>query len=176
MWLLLAFIVVPMIEIGLFIQVGGAIGIGWTLVIVLATAVLGTTMVRRQGRQVMDRIRRSFNELSDPSEPLAEGAMILFSGALLLTPGFFTDTVGLLLLVPAVRHWAFTFLRRHVRVQSAGFSATGPGQAPRPGPGPRARPADPGVIDGEYSEVGPDFDEVEPPKRPTHRPSEWTRH
>ena len=174
MWLLLAFIIVPMIEIGLFVQVGGVIGLWWTLAIVLVTAVVGTWMVKQQGRHVLDKIRRSFNELSDPSEPLAEGAMILFSGALLLTPGFFTDTVGLLLLLPPVRHWAFRVAKRHVRIQSMSYTAT----TSRPGPGPQRprRPHDPGVIDGDYTEVDQGFDELDPPKRPTHRPSEWTRH
>ncbi len=160
MWLLLAFIAVPMIEIALFIQVGGAIGLGWTLAIVLATAILGTMMVRSQGTLVMGRIRQSFSDFSDPSEPLAEGAMILFSGALLLTPGFFTDAVGFALLVPAVRRAAFAWAKRRIRVES--FS-TGPG------PG-RTRPGGPGdVIDADFTEVDPD-------NRTTHRPSNWTRH
>jgi len=174
MWLLLAFIIVPLIEIGLFIQVGGLIGLGWTLAIVLLTALVGTAMVRKQGRQVMDKIRRSFNDLTDPSEPLAEGAMILFSGALLLTPGFFTDTLGLLLLVPGVRHWAFRMAKRHVRVQTASYSSSTTTFRTRPAPrGPR----DPGVIDGEYTEVHDPEAELDSPKRPTHRPpSDWTRH
>jgi len=171
MWLLLAFIIVPMIEIGLFIQVGGIIGLWWTLAIVLVTAVVGTAMVKHQGRHVLEKIRRSFNELSDPSEPLAEGAMILFSGALLLTPGFFTDTVGLLLLIPPVRHWAFRMAKRHVKFSSVSYSSTTYSSGPRP-----QRRNDPGVIDGEFTEVQPEFDELDPPKRPTHRPSEWTRH
>lgn len=174
MWLLLAFIIVPLIEIGLFIQVGGLIGLGWTLAIVLLTALVGTAMVRKQGRQVMDKIRRSFNDLTDPSEPLAEGAMILFSGALLLTPGFFTDTLGLLLLVPGVRHWAFRMAKRNVRVQTASYSSSTTTFRTRPAPrGPR----DPGVIDGEYTEVHDPEAELDSPKRPTHRPpSDWTRH
>lgn len=175
MWLLLAFIIIPLIEIGLFIQVGGLIGLGWTLAIVLATAVAGTWMVKQQGRQVLEKIRRSFNDLSDPSEPLAEGAMILFSGALLLTPGFFTDTLGLLLLLPPVRHWTFRMAKRHVRFSSVSYGTTSYTTRPGAGPGPR-RANDPGVIDGEFTEVEPEFEELDPPKRPTHRPSEWTRH
>ena len=155
MWLLLAFIAVPMIEIALFIQVGGLIGLGWTLAIVLLTAIAGTWLVRQQGALAQNRIRQSFNQLSDPSEPLADGAMILLAGALLLTPGFFTDTLGLLLLTPPVRRAVFNWMRKHVKVQS--FDSSGP-----------ARPR-PDVIDGEYTEV-------DPPKRPTHEPSQWTRH
>ena len=175
MWLLLAFIAVPMIEIALFIQVGGAIGLGWTLAIVLLTAVMGTWLVKQQGRQALANIQRSFSELSDPSEPLADGAMILLSGALLLTPGFFTDAVGFALLTPAFRRVAFLWLRKRVKVAS--FTAAGPGAqqaGPRPGPGPGAGPQyrggrpDDQVIDGEFTEVDPE-------KRPTH-PSGWTRH
>ncbi|MGR3320552.1 MAG: FxsA family protein [Pseudooceanicola sp.] len=160
MWLLLAFIAVPMIEIALFIQVGGVIGLGWTLLIVLLTAILGTYLVRAQGAQAIEKIKRSFNELSDPSQPLAEGAMILFSGALLLTPGFFTDAVGFALLAPPVRHAAFHWLRKRVNVQT--FST---GDPRRPGRSPRR----PDVIDGEFTEV-------DPAKKPTHHPSEWTKH
>ena len=105
MWLFVAFLMVPLIEIALFIQVGGWIGLWPTLAIVVLTAVAGTVLVRSQGAAVLARLRSSFETLRDPTEPLAHGAMILFSGALLLTPGFFTDTVGFLLLVPAVRAW-----------------------------------------------------------------------
>ena len=174
MWLLLAFIAVPMVEIALFIKVGGLIGLGWTLAVVLLTAVLGTWLVKMQGRQALENIQRSFSELSDPSAPLADGAMILVSGALLLTPGFFTDAVGFALLTPAFRRMAFVWLRKRVKVQgfSAGPGPEGPGRRPPHGPesGPyRADPAADGdVIDG-------DFQEMEPGKRPTH-PSGWTRH
>ena len=97
MWLLIAFIAVPMIEIALFIQVGGAIGLGWTLAIVLITAILGTWLVRTQGAMALGQLRSAFSELQDPTEALVHGAMILFAGALLLTPGFFTDAVGFFL-------------------------------------------------------------------------------
>ena len=164
MWLLLAFIAIPMIEIALFIQVGGLIGLGWTLLIVLGTAILGTWLVRTQGAMAMNNLRRSFNELRDPSEPLADAAMILVAGVLLLTPGFFTDAVGFALLTPMFRHAAFKWARKNVKVAS--FTM---GSGPMDGRDPRSRPASDDVIDGTYHEV-------EPPKRPTHTPSGWTRH
>ena len=71
MWLFIAFIAVPLIEIALFIQVGGAIGLGWTLLIVVITAIIGTVLVRRQGLHVLAQVKSSFDELRDPSEPLA---------------------------------------------------------------------------------------------------------
>jgi len=159
MWLLIAFIAVPMIEIALFIQVGGFIGIWWTLLIVLLTAVTGSYLVRSQGLREIGNLQKSFSELQDPTEPLAHGAMILFAGALLLTPGFFTDVVGLSLLVPAVRRAAFVWAKSKIKVQRFEMGE-GPAQRPEPS-GDR-------VIDG-------DFEDVTPQKNRTDGPSEWTR-
>ena len=158
MWLLLAFVAVPMIEIALFIQVGGVIGLWWTLAIVLATAIAGSLLVRMQGALALAQLRGSLQELRDPTEPIAHGALILFAGALLLTPGFFTDTVGLLLLVPAVRSSVLRYLATRIRVER--FTV---GNGPRP-----REPHRPDVIDGDFVEIDPDND-----PRP---PSGWTRH
>lgn len=166
--LLLLFIAIPMIEIALFIQVGGVIGLGWTLAIVLLTAIIGSWLVRQQGAMALQQLQQSFNALSDPTEPLAHGAMILFSGALLLTPGFFTDAVGFALLIPPVRQWVFRKLRERVRVQS--FSM---GDAPRHPHSARPPETDADVIEGEFTDVTG-------AKRPTHSssrgPSGWTKH
>lgn len=159
MILFFIFIAVPLIEIGLFIQVGGWLGLWPTLGIVVVTAILGTYLVRAQGALAMNRLRHSFSELQDPTEPLAHGAMILLSGALLLTPGFFTDALGFLLLVPPVRKAVYTYLRSRVHVQSFEMG----GQARR------RHPSDPTTIETEY-------EDVTPPKRPTHPPSGWTKH
>ena len=154
MYLFLAFLMVPLIEIALFIQVGGLIGLWPTLAIVVLTAVLGTWLVKAQGRLALSQLRQSFSELDDPTEPLAHGAMILVSGALLLTPGFFTDAVGFALLMPPVRVAVFRYLRARVKVQHFEMG-------PRPHqPGPTD------VIDGEFEEVTP--------RRPNARPSGWT--
>ncbi|MFT5869608.1 MAG: UPF0716 protein FxsA [Paracoccaceae bacterium] len=118
MWLFILFLSVPLIEIALFIQIGGLIGLWPTLAIVILTAIIGTWLVRSQGAAVLNNVQRSFSELNDPTEPLAHGAMILFSGALLLTPGFFTDFVGFALLVPAVRSVVFREIRKRINVQS----------------------------------------------------------
>ncbi len=160
MWLFALFLAVPLIEIALFIQIGGLIGLWPTLAIVILTAVLGTSLVRSQGARAMLQLRRSFDELRDPSEPLANGAMILFSGALLLTPGFFTDACGLLLLIPAVRTAIYWHLRARVQVQS--FRYGGPTGQDR-APGPEGE-----VIEGDYEEISA--------PRPTHRPPGWTKH
>lgn len=167
MWLFVAFLAVPLIEIALFIQVGGAIGLWPTLLIVVLTAILGTMLVRSQGRQAIANLRTSFGELQDPTEHLAHGAMILFSGALLLTPGFFTDAVGFALLVPGVRTWVFHKLRSQVKVQQFQMGP-GPGAGPA-GTQTRPNPQEGDVIDG-------DFVDLDPENRTTHRPSGWTKH
>ncbi len=160
MWLFILFLAIPMIEIALFIQVGGAIGLWWTLGIVVFTAYLGTRLIRSQGVMAMNDVQSSFNELRDPTEPLAHGAMILFSGALLLTPGFFTDAVGFALLVPAVRRAVFSYVRSRVKVQ--GFTA-GTNQS-------SMRNEHDSIIDGEFEEIDPAND----PKAPGD--SGWTKH
>ena len=156
MWLFLAFLMIPLIEIALFIQIGGAIGLIPTLAIVVLTAILGTYLVRNQGLLAMSQIRSSFNELNDPTEPIVHGAMILFSGALLLTPGFFTDAIGFALLVPQIRSAAFQWLRKRVNVQSFGT--------------PHARQHhQTTIIEGE-------FQEVDPNPKTKDGPSGWTKH
>ncbi len=159
MWLLLVFIAVPLIEIGLFIQVGGWIGLWPTLGIVLLTACAGAMLVRQQGSRALAELRQSFGALSDPAMPLAEGAAILFAGALLLTPGFFTDTLGLLLLTPPFRRW---LLRRlAARVTVARFEMGG---------GPPRNPAPGDVIDGEFHEVARDPQPIPAPGRKPPNP------
>lgn len=171
MYLFLAFLMVPLIEIGLFIQVGGAIGLWPTLAIVVLTAVLGTTLVRSQGRLALGQMRNSFQTLSDPAEPLAHGAMILFAGALLLTPGFFTDAFGFALLMPPVRIAVYRYISKRVTVaQFQMGSGTMPGSG-MPGQGqPRsshnAQPPRQGdIIDGDFEEVAP--------RKPNQKPSGW---
>ncbi|APE45086.1 exlusion protein FxsA [Sulfitobacter alexandrii] len=167
MWLLIAFLAIPLIEITLFIQIGGAIGLGWTLAIVVVTAILGASLARSQGAIALGQLRSSFSDMRDPTEPLAHGAMILFAGALLLTPGFFTDAVGFSLLIPGVRRAAFEFLRTRIKVQS--FSSH-PGAGPDPRHSPRHGPMrGSDVIEGEYHEI----DETD---RKSGKPSGWTRH
>ncbi len=171
MRLLLAFIAVPLIEIALFIQVGGLIGLWPTLAIVLLTALAGSWLVRSQGRMALEALRGSLRGLRDPSEPLAHGAMILLSGALLLTPGFFTDAVGFALLVPAVRRAALRLVSRRVSVtrvvmgdptggpMGGPMGGSGRGARREPSAGREARPPRPPasgeVVEGEWTEIAP---------------------
>lgn len=169
MWLFVAFLAVPLIEIALFVQVGGAIGLFPTLAIVILTAIAGTYLVRAQGFAALANLRQSFSQLSDPTEHLAHGAMILFAGALLLTPGFFTDAVGFSLLMPPVRLALISYLKTRVNVQ--GFQAGGNASSAHY----QSHPAGDDVIDGEYSDVDSDI-APESGKKPTHPPSGWTKH
>lgn len=138
--LFLLFLLVPLIEIALFIQVGGLIGLWPTLAIVVLTAVAGTFLIRSQGFAVMNQLRGSIENLDDPTEPLAHGAMVLFAGALLLTPGFFTDALGLSLMIPGVRGKIFRFIRSRVKVTSFSYGD------------PKAQ-QETTIIEGEYEEV-----------------------
>ncbi len=165
MWLFLAFLAVPLIEIALFIQVGGWIGLWPTLAIVVLTAILGTLLVKSQGALAMGQLRSSFSRLDDPTEPLAHGAMILVAGALLLTPGFFTDALGFSLLAPPVRRAVFSSLKKRIHVQKFEM-----GDRPRQDDQrPQAPSPSDDVIEAEYQEV-------HPPKKPTHGNSGWTKH
>lgn len=160
MYLLLAFLLVPVIEIALFIKVGGLIGLWPTLAIVVGTAFLGTWLVRTQGRMAMGELQRTFAELDDPTEPLAHGAMILLSGVLLLTPGFFTDAVGFALLIPRVRVAVFRYLQSRVSVTRFQM-----------GPGPQFRSGPRGYDDGDV--IDGEFEEVKRPRDPNAPPSGW---
>lgn len=154
--LFLLFLLVPIVEIGLFIQVGGIIGLWPTLGIVVLTAIAGTFLIRSQGSAVLAQLRGSIENLTDPTEPLAHGAMVLFAGALLLTPGFFTDAVGLSLMIPGVRGKVYRFIRSRITVTRFQY-----GERQRPAPPPQDRT----VLEGEY-------EDLDAPKRP----SGWTRH
>lgn len=153
MWLLLIFILVPIIEIGLFIKVGGWIGLWPTLALVVSMAFLGSWVLRSQGLRAFADLQRSAQEFRDPTGPIAHGALIMFAGVLLLTPGFFTDILGLLLLIPAVRTIAIRILVRRMGFMNGGDFAARQGGAARPGDD---------IIDVDYVEISP-RDEVKGP-------------
>ncbi|MCY3880298.1 MAG: FxsA family protein [Rhodobacteraceae bacterium] len=103
MRIFLLLLAVPIVEIALFVQLGGAIGLFATLLIVVLTAVIGAWLLRSQGLRIFVELRRAVHQGGDPSEPILHGLMVFSAGLLLLTPGFFTDAVGLALLTPSVR-------------------------------------------------------------------------
>jgi UPF0716 protein FxsA len=143
--LLVALIGVPLLEIALFIEVGGWIGLGPTLALIVLTAVIGGWLLRAQGIRVLLRARRQLAEGILPVMEVFEGLCVVVGGALLLTPGFFTDAVGALLLVPAVRRELYRRLRWRIE----------PHIVRRPGdfgPGSTSGP----TIEAEFEEVGDD--------------------
>jgi len=101
--LIAAFIVVPLAELAVIIEVGQAIGVPLTILILLADSVLGGILLRAQGRAAWRRLREAMRAGRVPHREVLDGALVIFGGALLLTPGFLTDIVGLLLLIPPTR-------------------------------------------------------------------------
>ena len=101
--LLASFIGVPLVEIAIFIQVGEALGLWWTLALVVLTAAIGTALMRRQGLATLRRARAAFAEDKMPVAEILDGLFLLVGGVLLLTPGFFTDALGFALLIPVTR-------------------------------------------------------------------------
>lgn len=120
------FVIVPIIEIALFVLLGDLIGFWWTMAGVVVTAVIGSLLLRWQGLAVLGRIRGALNQGAFPARPIADGMMLAIAGALLLTPGFFTDTVGFLLFVPVVRTVIYRFLRERVTVVATSGIRSGP--------------------------------------------------
>lgn len=104
------FLIVPIIEIYLLIQVGGIIGALPTIGLVVLTAVLGVMLLRMQGIQTFLRFQQSLVQGRNPAGELLEGVALLIGGALLLTPGFFTDAIGFACLVPVTRRTLVTWL------------------------------------------------------------------
>lgn len=100
---LLLFIFTPLIEIYLLIHIGNEIGALPTIALILFTAGLGVTLLRIQGFLTLANIRQSLDRGELPAAAMLEGLMLLIAGALLLTPGFFTDTVGFVCLIPSFR-------------------------------------------------------------------------
>lgn len=119
MWLFLILVLVPIIEIALFIEIGGWIGLWPTLAVVVATALAGTLLLRAQGFAALADLQSRLDTGRDPTGALAHGALILVAGVVLLTPGFFTDAVGFLLLVPPVRAAVLRAAGRRIRVVQA---------------------------------------------------------
>jgi len=103
-WILFgAFLVIPIVEIALLVTFSRAVGVWWTIALVVTTAFLGSWLVSRQGRDTLVGVRLEFERGVFPAASLAHGAMILLAGAFLITPGLLTDATGFLLLIPAVR-------------------------------------------------------------------------
>ncbi|MCI5077529.1 FxsA family protein [Oricola sp.] len=114
-----ALLVIPLLEIGVFIAVGSQIGVFPTLGMVVLTAIIGSILLRVQGFGLLTRMRTELDQGRVPGRDLVHGVMILIAGILLLTPGFVTDTIGFLLFVPPLRDAIWAFARSRVTVTSA---------------------------------------------------------
>jgi len=135
--LLLLFVVVPAVELALLIEVGSRIGTLATLAIIVATGVLGAALARHQGLRTVRAIQDELARGELPAGSLVDGVIILFAGALLITPGILTDAVGFLCLVPQVRNAAKRMLQRRferavreqrIHVATQVFDTKGPGR------------------------------------------------
>jgi UPF0716 protein FxsA len=156
--LLVLFIVVPIVELFVIIQVGIAIGVLPTIALLIADSILGSVLMRTQGRAAWARFNAVLAEGRIPHREVLDGVLVIFGGALLLTPGFVTDIFGLLLLLPPTRAVIRgTLVRRLLpRVVVSGLGGVRPGPSSR-GParrrgGPEPRGAD---VEGTATEVDP---------------------
>jgi UPF0716 protein FxsA len=130
------FIVIPIVELYVIIQVGSLIGVWPTIALLLADAVLGSMLLRHQGRGAWRRFNAALSEGRFPGKEVADGLLIAIGGTLLLTPGFVTDIVGAIFLIPPTRAIVRRLLRGFVgrrfivMGRPGGFGTTGPGPSP----------------------------------------------
>ncbi|SHF18246.1 FxsA family protein [Devosia limi] len=128
---LLGFLLLPIIEIALFIKVGQWIGLWPTLALVVGAAVLGVALLRRQGLSVLTQMRSNVSAGKVPGQAIADTMMIGLAAMLLIIPGFFTDAIGLALLLPAVRAMIYKALASRVSVvETSSYRRYGPANDP----------------------------------------------
>jgi UPF0716 protein FxsA len=141
MWLILLLIALPLVEIALFVVVGGAIGLWATLAWVVLTLVLGVLILKGIARRGAISFERDVKSLGNPSSPVAGRALTILAAGLLILPGFFTDAAGLLLLLPPVRNLVASRLSRRLAARSPAHYASM-------------------TIEGNWSEVSPKSGDV----------------
>jgi len=136
--LLILFLTIPILELFVFLLVGQRIGIPMTLAIIIFTAVLGSYLTKSQGLKAIAKYQESLAQGRLPHEAIIESLLILIAGALLITPGFLTDSIGFALLVPSVRAYIRGRVEKSLkeRIQLAGQDV---GAAGRTGSGPQGR-------------------------------------
>jgi UPF0716 protein FxsA len=171
--LLLAFIVVPLVELFVIIQVGQAIGVVPTLLLLLLDSVLGAALMRSQGRLAWRRFNAAIAEGRIPAREVLDGVLVIFGGAFLLTPGFVTDIFGVLFLLPPTRAVVRRLLARGA-LGRLRFVVAAPGAAARFGGIGGRQPRGPGPDRPGRREPGPDYD-VEGSASEIHDPKELPR-
>ena len=113
--LFILFAIIPVIELAILIKVGSIIGVGYTILLVIGTAMIGAYLVRLEGLNIMLRFQKNMSEGIFPAEEIFDGAMVLVSGALLLTPGLMTDVTGFALVFPPSRKVIKGYLKSFVK-------------------------------------------------------------
>ncbi|MEO3387143.1 FxsA family protein [Mesorhizobium sp. CAU 1741] len=149
----LIFILMPLIEIAVFVIVGGEIGALATVGLVIATTILGAILLRVQGFGIMTRLRESMEQGGRPGRELVHGFMVMIAGVLLFLPGFVTDAIGLVLFIPAVRDFAWRYLASRIVVVTPN------------GPQGYRRPRDSRTIDLDANEYAQEEPEESAPRR-----------
>ena len=119
---LILFITIPLVEIAILINIGKIIGAGYTIALVIGTAFLGVSLLRIQGISTLAKVQANITRGQLPATELIEGLILLISGVLLLTPGFFTDMLGFLMLVPILRQrlaetFFVNFMKNHINIR-----------------------------------------------------------
>jgi UPF0716 protein FxsA len=129
--LILIFLVVPLIELIIIIQVGQLVGAWWTVAALVAVSVAGAWLMRREGTRAWGNFRAALASGRVPADEVLEGALVLFGGALLLTPGFATDALGLLLMIPVTRRMIAAVIKRRLGARFSVTTVSGGGRARR---------------------------------------------
>jgi len=152
-WLLLvAFVLVPLVEIYVIIQVGQVIGAWWTIALLVADSILGSWLIKREGARAWRALRSTLEQGRMPARELADGALIVVGGTLMLTPGFVSDVFGILCILPFTRPFGRRILAGVITRKLVGSAHTRPRTPPQPGPQTRQGPGtdpDDGVVRGE---------------------------
>ena len=145
------FIVVPIVELWVIVEIGSLIGIWPTIALLLADALLGSLLLRHQGRGAWRRFNEALAQRRFPGREVADGLLIAIGGTLLLTPGFITDVFGAILLVPPTRAIVRRLMRGYVGRRFMILGTPGPVPGPASGPVPRAYDYDSTAeeVDGE---------------------------
>jgi UPF0716 protein FxsA len=148
-WVALAFLLTPIVEIYVIVQVGEAIGAWQTVALLLIESAIGVWLLKREGRRAWQELRLALNQARVPAKELADAALVLVGGTLLVTPGFVTDVVGFFCVLPFTRPLARRMLLAYIarRVSRGTLHVVSGSQSP-------FRPRSAPVVDGEVVEEG----------------------
>jgi UPF0716 protein FxsA len=143
------FVVVPLVEIYLIVQVGQVIGAWWTILILVADSLLGAALLKREGTAAWRALVEALRSYRMPARELADGVLVLVGGTLLLTPGFVTDVLGFFFILPFTRPLARRVLTAVITRKFLGGPPGPPGPSSGPGGRTRQRPGPDSVVQGE---------------------------